>query len=77
MSVGERVKGGSTRIGIIKETTGSVVPGLFALAAASTLAAGLVYFLKERRGPASPEHASGQESGQAAAGEALQPATAR
>ena len=40
--------------GIIKETTGSVVPGLFALAAASTLAAGLVYFLKERRGPARP-----------------------
>jgi len=34
--------------GIIKEQTGSVVPGLFALAAASTLAAGLVYFLKER-----------------------------
>ena len=38
--------------GIIKEQTGSVVPGLFALAAASTLAAGLVYFLKERKGPA-------------------------
>lgn len=35
--------------GIIKEQTGSVVPGLFALAAASTIAAGLVYFLKERR----------------------------
>jgi MFS family permease len=34
--------------GIIKEQTGSVVPGLFALAAASTLAAGLVYFLKEQ-----------------------------
>ncbi len=34
--------------GLIKEQTGSVVPGLFALAAASTLAAGLVYFLKER-----------------------------
>jgi MFS family permease len=34
--------------GIIKEQTGSVVPGLFALAAASTVAAGLVYFLKER-----------------------------
>ena len=41
--------------GIIKEQTGSVVPGLFALAAASTLAAGLVYFLKERKGPGSPE----------------------
>jgi nitrate/nitrite transporter NarK len=38
--------------GIIKEQTGSVVPGLFALAAASTLAAILVYFLKERK-PAS------------------------
>jgi MFS family permease len=37
--------------GIIKEQTGSVVPGLFALAAASTLAAGLVYFLKERKTP--------------------------
>lgn len=35
--------------GIIKEQTGSVIPGLFALAAASALAAGLVYFLKERR----------------------------
>ena len=35
--------------GIIKEQTGSVVNGLFALAAASTLAAGLVYFVKERR----------------------------
>lgn len=35
--------------GIIKEQTGSVIPGLFALAAASTIAAGLVYFLKERR----------------------------
>ena len=34
--------------GLIKEQTGSVVPGLFALAAASTVAAGLVYFLKER-----------------------------
>jgi MFS family permease len=34
--------------GVIKEQTGSVVPGLFALAAASTLAAGLVYFLRER-----------------------------
>ncbi|MFP3461971.1 MFS transporter [Arthrobacter globiformis] len=35
--------------GIIKEQTGSVVPGLFALAAASTVAAILVYFLKERK----------------------------
>lgn len=37
--------------GIIKEQTGSVVPGLFALAVASTVAAGLVYFLKERKVP--------------------------
>jgi len=43
--------------GIIKEQTGSVVPGLFALAAASTLAAGLVYFLKERKGPRAHEAA--------------------
>ena len=35
--------------GLIKEQTGSVAPGLFALAAASTAAAGLVFFLKERR----------------------------
>ncbi|MET4096376.1 nitrate/nitrite transporter NarK [Arthrobacter sp. UYCu712] len=35
--------------GLIKEHTGSVTPGLFALATASTIAAGLVYFLKERR----------------------------
>ncbi|MHA7298783.1 MFS transporter [Pseudarthrobacter sp. MDT1-22] len=41
--------------GLIKESTGSVVPGLFALAAASTLAAGLVYFLKERRSTPRPE----------------------
>ncbi|MGN7201929.1 MFS transporter [Arthrobacter sp. SAFR-044] len=43
--------------GIIKEQTGSVIPGLFALAAASAVAAGLVYFLKERRpgGPAEVE----------------------
>ena len=43
--------------GIIKEQTGSVIPGLFALAAASAAAAGLVYFLKERRSgaEASPE----------------------
>ncbi|TQJ34867.1 MFS transporter [Arthrobacter sp. SLBN-122] len=34
--------------GIIKEQTGSVIPGLFALAAASAVAAGLVYFLRER-----------------------------
>ncbi|MEV4953541.1 MFS transporter [Paenarthrobacter nitroguajacolicus] len=37
--------------GIIKEQTGSVIPGLFALAAASTIAAGLVYFLRERKAP--------------------------
>lgn len=35
--------------GLIKEQTGSVTPGLFALAAASAIAAGLVFFLKERR----------------------------
>ncbi|HSN35097.1 MAG TPA: MFS transporter [Arthrobacter sp.] len=35
--------------GLIKEQTGSVTPGLFALAAASTVAAGLVFYLKERR----------------------------
>jgi MFS family permease len=40
--------------GVIKEQTGSVVPGLFALAAASTLAAGLVYFLRERTTAAEP-----------------------
>ena len=40
--------------GIIKEQTGSVVPGLFALAAASTLAAGLVCFVKERRSELGP-----------------------
>jgi nitrate/nitrite transporter NarK len=62
--------------GIIKETTGSVVPGLFALAAASTLAAGLVYFLKERRTPQAPEEDSAPETGTAPS-EALQPATAR
>ncbi|MDQ1056342.1 MFS family permease [Arthrobacter globiformis] len=49
--------------GIIKEQTGSVVPGLFALAAASTVAAILVYFLKERK-PASDvaEKASAPEA---------------
>ena len=48
--------------GIIKEQTGSVVPGLFALAAASTVAAGLVCFVKERRterGPG-PGHGAGR-----------------
>ena len=40
--------------GIIKEQTGSVVPGLFALAAASTLTAGLVCFVKERRSELGP-----------------------
>ncbi|MFD1213723.1 MFS transporter [Arthrobacter sp. GCM10027362] len=40
--------------GIIKEQTGSVIPGLLALAAASVAAACLVYFVKERTkaGPA-------------------------
>ncbi|WP_251042164.1 MFS transporter [Arthrobacter sp. ISL-30] len=42
--------------GIIKEQTGSVIPGLFALAAASTIAAGLVYFLKERRAGAHSQY---------------------
>ncbi|WP_454697196.1 MFS transporter [Arthrobacter humicola] len=45
--------------GIIKEQTGSVVPGLFALAAASTLAADLVYFLKERTTTAGHPDADG------------------
>lgn len=58
--------------GLIKEATGSVVPGLFALAAASTMAAGLVYFLKERRTPQAP----GQESGSPAATDTLVPAPA-
>ncbi|MDR7082747.1 MFS family permease [Arthrobacter ginsengisoli] len=40
--------------GIIKEQTGSVAPGLFALAAASAAAAGLVYFLKEYRADGRP-----------------------
>ena len=44
--------------GLIKEQTGSVSPGLFALAAASTIAAGLVFFLKERRTQA-PASAAG------------------
>ncbi|GAA3665858.1 MFS transporter [Arthrobacter ginkgonis] len=37
--------------GIIKEQTGSVIPGLFGLAAVSVLAAVLVYFLRERQRP--------------------------
>lgn len=44
--------------GIIKEQTGSVIPGLFALAAASTVAAGLVYFLKERKPESDPAGAA-------------------
>ena len=40
--------------GIIKEQTGSVAGGLFALAAASTVAAGLVFFVRERRTGAAP-----------------------
>jgi MFS family permease len=40
--------------GIIKEQTGSVIPGLFGLAAVSVLAAVLVYFLRERQ-RATPE----------------------
>jgi len=47
--------------GIIKEQTGSVIPGLFALAAASTIAAGLVYFLKERKSEAAAGHVAAPE----------------
>jgi len=61
--------------GIIKEQTGSVVPGLFALAAASTLAAGLVYFLKERTTTAEPSAVVPTES--ASAAETRQPAATR
>jgi MFS family permease len=58
--------------GIIKEQTGSVVPGLFALAAASTVAAILVYFLKERK-PASDI----AEQAPAAGPTRLEPSTAK
>lgn len=58
--------------GIIKEQTGSVVPGLFALAAASTVAATLVYFLKERK-PASDV----AEQSPAAGTTRLEPSTAK
>jgi MFS family permease len=58
--------------GIIKEQTGSVVPGLFALAAASTVAAILVYFLKERK-PASDV----AEQAPAAGTTRLEPSTAK
>jgi len=58
--------------GIIKEQTGSVVPGLFALAAASTVAAILVYFLKERK-PASDI----AEQAPAAGTTRLEPSTAK
>ncbi|WP_104174634.1 MFS transporter [Arthrobacter sp. Y81] len=61
--------------GLIKEQTGSVVPGLFALAAASTLAAGLVYFLKERTTTSAPPAAEAPEG--AASAETRQPAAAR
>ena len=60
--------------GLIKEQTGSVVPGLFALAAASTLAAGLVYFLKERTTTSAPPAAEAPEG--AATAETRQPAAA-
>ncbi|MFY9636310.1 MAG: MFS transporter, partial [Cellulosimicrobium cellulans] len=63
--------------GLIKEGTGSVVPGLFALAAASTLAAGLVYFLKERRSTPTPDGEPGQQREPAAAIADLEPAPAR
>jgi MFS family permease len=56
--------------GLVKEQTGSVIPGLFALAAASTIAAGLVYFLKERRTDAP----AGQAADQPAGGDAGEPA---
>ena len=60
--------------GIIKEQTGSVVPGLFALAAASTIAAGLVYFLKERKsGAGMPKPRSSEASVGAATSEASLP----
>ncbi|HSL35851.1 MAG TPA: MFS transporter [Arthrobacter sp.] len=49
--------------GIVKEQTGSVAPGLFALAAASTAAAGLVYFLKERRTHSGPREGAGVRDG--------------
>ncbi|MFC9353351.1 MFS transporter [Arthrobacter sp. NPDC057013] len=58
--------------GIIKEQTGSVVPGLFALAAASTVAAILVYFLKERK-PA----AEATEKASAAGTTRMEPSTAK
>ena len=58
--------------GIIKEQTGSVVPGLFALAAASTVAAILVYFLKERK-PASGV----AEKASAPAAPRMEPSTAK
>jgi MFS family permease len=61
--------------GLIKEQTGSVVPGLFALAAASTLAAGLVYFLKERTTTAAPPAA--EAAADASSAETLEPAAAR
>jgi MFS family permease len=68
--------------GLIKEATGSVVPGLFALAAASTVAAGLVYFLKERRStPPSPEPSREEtepnKRSAPAVSESLEPAPAR
>lgn len=49
--------------GIIKEQTGSVEPGLFALAAASTAAACLVYFLRERSTYTRPPHGSEARAG--------------
>ena len=60
--------------GLIKEQTGSVIPGLFALAAASTIAAGLVYFLKERRTDAPAGQAADQPAGGDAGGDAGEPA---
>jgi len=50
--------------GIIKEQTGSVIPGLFALAGASVLAAVLVYFIRER--PGSPARRKPHRAGSVA-----------
>ena len=54
--------------GLIKEQTGSVIPGLFALAAASTIAAGLVYFLKVRTAEAPVDPADSATLGDTAGG---------
>lgn len=53
--------------GIIKEQTGSVIPGLFGLAAVSAIAAGIVYFLHERRPDAPVKDGAKSEAQQAGA----------